>query len=61
MRHILVRARAKKGVAEGSWVFAGSEPGTSRGGRLYGTSTPILEVYYRHRRIFEAGEPGDVS
>ena len=61
MRDILVQAQAKEGAAEGSWFFAGGEPGASRGGRLYCTSlaTLILEVYYRHPRVFPAGEPCD--
>jgi len=54
MRDYLVSSQDKDGPAQGSWHFDGGH-GTARGGRIYNTSlaTMILEVYYRHPRIYE--------
>jgi len=54
MRDLLVNKQDKAGPAKGSWYFAGGH-GAERGGRIYNTSlaTMILEVYYRHPRIYE--------
>jgi len=54
MRDHLVNAQDKTGPAKGSWHFAGGH-GADRGGRIYNTSLAImiLEVYYRHARIYE--------
>ena len=54
MRDHLLNEQDKVGPAKGSWYFAGGH-GTERGGRIYNTSlaTMILEVYYRHSRIYE--------
>jgi len=54
MRNHLVSEQGKVGPAKGSWYFAGGA-GAERGGRIYNTSlaTMILEVYYRHPRIYE--------
>ncbi len=54
MRDYLVDTQDKSGPEEGSWYFADTHS-AARGGRIYSTSlaTMILEVYYRHPRIYE--------
>ncbi|MBC8868987.1 MAG: hypothetical protein H8E44_06190 [Planctomycetes bacterium] len=54
LRDLLVNKQDKAGPAQGSWHFAGGH-GAARGGRIYNTSlaTMILEVYYRHPRMYE--------
>jgi hypothetical protein len=57
MREYLVNTQDKDGPEKGSWYFADGFGGTGaeRGGRIYNTSlaTMILEVYYRHPRVYE--------
>ncbi len=53
MRDQLVNSQVQQGHEKGSWYHAG--PWSDPGGRLYDTamSTMILEVYYRHPRIYK--------
>ncbi|MBR5710963.1 MAG: terpene cyclase/mutase family protein [Thermoguttaceae bacterium] len=53
MRDQLVDSQVQQGHEKGSWYHAG--PWSDPGGRLYDTamSTMILEVYYRHPRIYK--------
>jgi len=52
MRESLVRTQSKEGHEEGSWSLGSKH--SNKGGRLYDTSlsTLILEVYYRHMKIY---------
>lgn len=59
MRDHLVDTQAKQSHITGSWYFGGEDLGAAKGGRLYATSlaTLILEVYYRHKRIYPVHGP----
>jgi serine/threonine protein kinase len=65
MRNMLVDGQAKQGHEEGSWYDrVSSGQGPHVGGRIYCTSlaTMILEVYYRHPRLYGEDAAGaDVS
>lgn len=56
MRDQLVNSQVQQGHEKGSWYHAG--PWSDPGGRLYDTamSTMILEVYYRHPRIYKTNK-----
>jgi hypothetical protein len=62
MRDQLVATQQADGPAKGSWYYAGGH-GAERGGRLYNTSlaTMILQVYYRHTRVFDKPAPVEGS
>jgi hypothetical protein len=51
----LADTQSHKGHEAGSWYFGGGDLGRERGGRLYSTAMAlmILEVYYRHLRIYD--------
>jgi len=53
MRDSLVRTQSRQGHEDGSWSLGSRW--AEKGGRLYETSlaTLILEVYYRHMRIYQ--------
>jgi hypothetical protein len=55
MRDALVTSQSTNGHEEGSWMFAGGDPGFKEGGRLYCTAmaTMTLEIYYRHMPIYQ--------
>jgi hypothetical protein len=55
MRDYLIDTQAEEGHEKGSWYFEGAGHSAERGGRLYSTAMAlmILEVYYRHLRIYD--------
>lgn len=54
MRDLLINSQATRGHQRGSWYFQ-HEKTSGEGGRLFNTaiSVLILEVYYRHLRLYE--------
>jgi hypothetical protein len=55
IREHLESTQSEEGHEKGSWYFEGDDLGSERGGRLYSTAMAlmILEVYYRHLRIYD--------